>query len=76
MTNVNVADWHKPYQDAMTETDERKLPRAIAEAESVIFMRWQVLTGTSNENSERIAIHNALNDLRALKPKKHKTLSE
>jgi hypothetical protein len=76
MTNVNVVDWRKPYQDAMAETDGRKLPQAIAEAEGVIFMRWQVLTGTSNENGERIAIHNALNDLRALKSNKHKTQSK
>lgn len=75
MTDLNVVDWRKPYQDAMTETDGRKLPQAIAEAESVIFQRWQVLAGTSNENGERIAIHNALNDLRDLKSNKHKAKS-
>lgn len=72
MTNANVVEWRRPYQEAMTETDEHKLPQAIAEAERVIFMRWQVLTGTSNENGERIAIHDALNDLRDLRSKKKK----
>lgn len=75
MTEVNVVDWRKPYQDAMAETDGHKLPQAIADAESMIFQRWQVLAGTSNENSERLAIHNALNDLRALKSNKRKAKS-
>ena len=76
MSEVNVVDWRKTYQEAMAETDGRKLAQVIAEAEGVIFQRWQVLTGTSNESSERIAIHNALNDLRALKSNKHKTQSK
>ena len=76
MVDQKVQDWHKPYQDAMAETDARRLPLVIAEAESVLFIRWQMLEGTPNERSERVAIHNALNDLRALKSPKRKLSSK
>jgi hypothetical protein len=76
LVDQKVQDWHKPYQDAMAETDASRLPRVIAEAESVLFIRWQTLEGTPNERSERVAIHNALNDLRALKGIKQKLNSK
>jgi hypothetical protein len=76
VVDQKVQDWHKPYQDAMAETDARRLPMVIAEAESVILTRWQSLDGAANERSERVAIHNALNDLRALKTTKRKSASK
>ena len=72
MIDLKAQDWHKPYQDALSETDARKLPSAIAAAENFLFLRWQVLPGSPNERSERVAIHNALNDLRLLKTNKRK----
>ncbi len=76
MIDLKVQDWRKPFQDAIAETDARRLPMVIAEAETIIFTRWQTLEGTPNERSERVAIHNALNELRALKSPKRKSASK
>lgn len=67
MSEPESQDWHKFYQDAMAETASGRRPQLIAAAEKMIFLRWNALSGSPNENSERLAIHNALNDLRHLK---------
>ena len=76
MTDLATKNWRKPYQDALSETDARKLPQVIAAAESVIFLRWEALPGTSNESNERMAIHDALNELRLLKRNRRKPQSK
>ncbi len=76
MVDLKIQDWRKPFHDAMAETDARRLPLVIAEAEQLIFMRWNTLDGTPNERSERVAIHNALNELRTLKSPKRKTAAK
>ena len=61
------SEWRKTYQEAVTETDSRKLLSAIAAAEDIIRLRIAVLPGSPNERGERLAIHDALNELRHLK---------
>jgi hypothetical protein len=72
MTDSKTQDWHKPYQDAVSETDARRLPQVIAAAENLLFLRWRELPGSANERSERVAIHDALNHLRLLKTNKRR----
>lgn len=67
MENRKFAEWRKTYQDAVSETDSRRLPAAIAAAEDIIKLRIGVLPGSPNERTERLAIHDALNALRHLK---------
>lgn len=73
MIEHKAGDWHKTYQDALSETDAKRLSQVIADAESVMFLRWQVLPGSPNERGERVEIHNALNALRLLKTNKPKS---
>lgn len=67
LENRKFLEWRKLYQDAVAETDSRKLPAAIAAAEDIIRLRIEVLPGSPNERGERLAIHDALNDLRHMK---------
>jgi hypothetical protein len=76
LIDLKIQDWRKPFHDAIAETDARRLPQVIAEAENIIFIRWKTLDGTPNERSERVAIHNALNELRALKSPKRKSAAK
>jgi phage anti-repressor protein len=72
MSDWEVHDWRKSYEDALLETDARRLPRLIAAAENVLFLRWRELPGSPGENTERVAINGALNNLRLLKTDKRK----
>jgi len=67
LENRKFAEWRKTFQDAVLETDSRRLPAAIAAAEDIIKLRIGVLPGSPNERGERLAIHDALNKLRHLK---------
>lgn len=67
LENRKFVEWRKTYQDAVAETDSRKRPAAIAAAEDIIHLRIEVLPGSPNERGERLAIHDALNELRHMK---------
>ena len=75
MSDRKLYDWRKLYQDALLETDARRLPRLIATAENILFLRWRKLPGSSDESSERVAINDALYNLRLLKTNRHKALA-
>ncbi|MGB7149740.1 MAG: hypothetical protein WBD45_11345 [Terriglobales bacterium] len=62
-----VAAWHKLYQAALFETDERELPRRIAEAERAMAQRAQELCHSSADSIEEDeALEDALYGLQAL----------
>ncbi|HET9400779.1 MAG TPA: hypothetical protein VFO34_07500 [Candidatus Acidoferrales bacterium] len=67
LENRKFLEWRKAYQDAVAETDSRKVPAAIAAAEDIIRLRIEVLPGSPNERGERLQIHDALNELRHMK---------
>lgn len=64
---ARVAAWHKLYQAALFETDERKVPVRIAEAERAIVQRSNELFESIADNIEEDeALEDALYGLQAL----------
>jgi hypothetical protein len=64
---TRVAAWHKLYQAALFETDERKMPVRIAEAEQAIVQRTKELfDSTADSIEEDEALEDALYGLQAL----------
>ena len=61
------ASWRELYLGALFETDKRKIPERIAEAERALICReHELFTGTKNK-SEREAVNTALHALHALR---------
>ena len=60
-------EWQREFQAAMLELDREKLSRRVMEAETAIFNRLQAISQSSDHDSERGAIEDALSSLRALK---------
>jgi len=64
---TRVAAWHKLYQAALFETDEREVPLRIAEAEQAIVQRAKELfDSTVDSIEEDEALEDALYGLQAL----------
>jgi hypothetical protein len=60
-------DWHQLHRAAMSETDRKKLPLRIHEAERALARRSRELFALRGDNlEEREAIDDALYTLRAL----------
>jgi hypothetical protein len=59
--------WEQPYQEARKEPNPEKLSERVTAAETAIFRRLQELGNLSEENSETIAIQDALNVLFTMK---------
>ena len=60
-------EWHQLHRAAMSETDPRKLPSRIYEAEKALARRSRELFALRGDNlDEREAIDEALYTLRAL----------
>lgn len=67
MQNV-VYGWQRFYQQAIVETDPKRLPRLIQSAQAAIDARLEQLRAQQDGSSgEREAISNALNGLRVLR---------
>jgi hypothetical protein len=60
-------EWHRPYVEALFETDEAKLGAAIAEAERSIVGRFLELSISSVETDETLDLQNAAYALTELK---------
>ena len=71
--NVKIKDysvsqeWHRPYVEALFETDEAKLGALIAEAERAIVGRFFELLISSVEADEALDLQNAAYALTELK---------
>jgi hypothetical protein len=64
---TRVAAWHRVYQAALFETDEREVPVRIAEAEQAIVQRAKELFDSAADSiEENEALEDALYGLRAL----------
>jgi len=62
-----VPAWHKLYQAALFETEEREVPVRIAEAERAIVQRSRELIDSTTDNiEENEALEDALYGLQAL----------
>jgi hypothetical protein len=59
--------WEQPYQEARKEPNPEKLSERVTAAETAIYRRLQELGNLSEENSETIAIQDALNVLFTMK---------
>jgi hypothetical protein len=67
VSELKYPEWQKLYQDALVETDKKKLEAKIHLAEWKIFQRLQTVSADSDHHGERAAISDALNALRFLK---------
>ena len=63
----NKFEWQKPLYEALAEANPDKLTEKVAEAEGVIFPRFQTLEHSPDGAEERLALHDASNILLALK---------
>lgn len=60
-------EWQPEYQAALLELDPKQLMDRVKAAETAIFNRLQVISGTNDSSAERQAIEDALAGLRVLK---------
>jgi hypothetical protein len=60
-------DWQTQYEAALLQSDDGKLPKCVAAAETAILSRLHALVGKAGQEQERIAISDALHALRYLK---------
>jgi hypothetical protein len=60
-------EWQNEFQAAILELDREKLEERVMAAETAIFKRLQAIAQSSDHNSEREAIEDALSSLRTLK---------
>jgi hypothetical protein len=64
---VKYPEWEQQYRDAMLELNLKKLAQRIENAETAIVRRQRTLIGSVDDLAERIAIHDALSGLNALR---------
>jgi hypothetical protein len=67
MSKLKYAEWQTSYEDALLESDRKKLKDKIHLAEWKIFGRLQTISADTNHHEEKVAIADALNKLRSLK---------
>jgi hypothetical protein len=60
-------EWQLEYQAALLELDPKQLMERVKAAETAIFNRLQVISGSNDSHAERQAIEDALAGLRVLK---------
>jgi hypothetical protein len=66
-TLTKIDQWHELYKAALFETDKKKIPARIADAEQAIVARARELFFSSTDNIEEDqALDDALYALRAL----------
>jgi hypothetical protein len=62
-----ASDWKSTYESALRETDIPALFRLVEETEPAMRGRLEVLASSSEEQAERQALEDALDQLRLLK---------
>jgi hypothetical protein len=59
--------WHRPYAEALQETDSTELPTLIAEAENAIFDRYLELCTSRGSMEQTFDLQRAISVLAQLK---------
>ncbi len=72
MSDMEYPEWQTAYLAAKTELDKTKLVAKTNAAEGAIFRRLQTLTAASDHNEERMALKDAIHELRLLQRDKLK----
>jgi hypothetical protein len=67
VSKLKYPEWQTPYQEALLESDKKKLEAKIHLAEWKICRRLQTISADSNHQEEKAAIADALNRLGSLK---------
>lgn len=70
MPESKANGWRSFYQHALRESDIEKLPERVGEAEAAIFERLQELAASSSHFAEAAELHEAADDLLAIKIRK------
>jgi hypothetical protein len=65
--HILYPEWQNEYQSALLELDRKKLPERVVASETAIFNRLQAISQSSDHQTERQAIDDALTALRVLK---------
>src|SRR5260370_17646273 len=65
--NILYPEWQPEYQAALLEFAPKLLKERVKAAETAIFNRLQVISGSNDSHAERQAIEDALAGLRVLK---------
>jgi hypothetical protein len=71
MHDLSFSAWQTPYEEALSESDERKLLKRIDAAETAIFRRLLALADVPQSYAELQAMDAALTNLLILKREKH-----
>ena len=66
-SEILYPEWQNEYQAALVELDAGKLKGRVEAAEAVIYKRLQQISRSSDHQTERQVIQDALASLRALK---------
>jgi hypothetical protein len=64
---LNIPAWHKPYGEALSETDPEILVKLLAATEKAVFERLLELTANEDASDERQDIRRALDVILTLK---------
>ena len=67
MSKLKYPEWQTSYQEALFESDKKKLEAKIHLAELKIFRRLRTISADIDHQEEKAAIADALNTLRSLK---------
>jgi hypothetical protein len=67
VSKLKYPEWQTPYEEALLESDKKKLEAKIHLAEWKIFRRLQTISADSNHHEEKAAIADAISTLSALK---------
>jgi len=67
VSKLKFPEWQTPYQEALLESDGKKLETKIHLAEWKIFRRLQTISADSNHQEEKAAIADALKTLCSFK---------
>jgi hypothetical protein len=67
VSKLKFPEWQTPYQEALLESDKKRLEAKIHLAEWKIFRRLQTISADNNHQEEKAAIADALSTLRSLK---------
>ena len=59
--------WHRPYTEALLETDPIELRASIAEAERAIFVRYLELCTSPDSQEQSLDLERAVSELLELK---------
>ncbi len=64
--NLRFPDWQGEYQEALLEPDPALVPGRVAAAEAAIMKRFRKINKLPEHSEERLAMSDALKNLRIL----------